>query len=342
MARGAGCEGGKLPFVYLGVPVGASMQRVNAWNPVIDKMKSKLASWKAKMISFGGTLTLVKSVLGSTSLYFTSLFRTPSGVLNKLESIHRNFFWGGGNWESTRFWDHIWWGEVTLGKMFPRLARLEDRVEASIAERGEWVENKWVWKWGWRRNRRGREVGVTTGNFFSSQDTRRLGTKSLDFALIAKLFKKVEHQSEETTQDHSDKSRKVVKKCTLSLAGKDFSIDLIPIKIGSFDIIIGMDWMSNHRATICCAEKIVMIALPDGSVLEVHGEKPKRDIKIVSYMKMRSHLRKECVAFLAHVVDKEIKEKRIQDFPVVRDYPEVFPEELPGLPRIGKWSSKSI
>ncbi|KAJ9545005.1 hypothetical protein OSB04_024712 [Centaurea solstitialis] len=128
------------------------------------------------------------------------------------------------------------------------------------------------------------------------------------------------------------KASKVVKKCTLSLAGKDFSIDLIPIKIGSFDVIIGMDWMSNHRATICCAEKIVMIALPDGGVLEVHGEKPKRDIKIVFYMKMRGHLRKDCVAFMAHIVDKEVKEKRIQDFPVVRDYPEVFPEELPGLP----------
>ncbi|KAJ9544396.1 hypothetical protein OSB04_024103 [Centaurea solstitialis] len=44
------------------------------------------------------------------------------------------------------------------------------------------------------------------------------------------------------------------------------------------------------------------------------------------------HLRKECVAFMAHVVDKDGKEKRIQNFPVVRDYPEVFPEELPGLP----------
>ncbi|KAJ9544712.1 hypothetical protein OSB04_024419 [Centaurea solstitialis] len=99
------------------------------------------------------------------------------------------------------------------------------------------------------------------------------------------------------------KASKVVKKCTLSLAGKDFSIDLIPIKIGSFDIIVGMDWMSNHRATICCAEKIVMLALLEGGVLKVHGDKPRRDIKIVSYMKMRSHLRKECVAFMAHVVD---------------------------------------
>ncbi|KAJ9536729.1 hypothetical protein OSB04_un000114 [Centaurea solstitialis] len=93
-----------------------------------------------------------------------------------------------------------------------------------------------------------------------------------------------------------------------------------------------MDWMSNHQATICCAEKIVRLALPDGSVLEVHGEKPKKDIKLVSFMKMRSHLRKECVAFMAHVVDKKAEEKSLQDIPVVREFPEVFPEELPGLP----------
>src|SRR5581483_4682673 len=49
-------------------------------------------------------------------------------------------------------------------------------------------------------------------------------------------------------------------------------------------------------------------------------------------IKTRSHLRKESVAYLAPIVDKEIKEKRIQDFPVVRVFPEVFPEELPGLP----------
>ncbi|KAJ9566947.1 hypothetical protein OSB04_002913 [Centaurea solstitialis] len=151
-----------------------------------------------------------------------------------------------------------------------------------------------------------------------------------------KINKRSQKLKEEHLIEYSSgekvKANKVVKKCTLSLVGRDFSIDLIPIKIGSFDIIIGMDWMSDNRATICCAEKIVLVTLSDGSVLEVHGEKPKRDIKIVSYMKMRSHLRKECVAFLAHVVDKEVKEKRIQDLPVVRDFPEVFPEELPGLP----------
>ncbi|KAJ9556639.1 hypothetical protein OSB04_011253 [Centaurea solstitialis] len=119
----------------------------------------------------------------------------------------------------------------------------------------------------------------------------------------------IEYSNEEIV-----KASKVVRKCTLGLAGKDFSIDLIPIKIGSFDIIV------------------VRLALPDGSVLEVHVEKPKRDIKLVSFMKMRSHLRKECVASMAHVVDKKAEEKSIQDIPVMREFPEVFPEELPGLP----------
>ncbi|KAJ9544324.1 hypothetical protein OSB04_024031 [Centaurea solstitialis] len=157
---------------------------------------------------------------------------------------------------------------------------------------------------------------------------------SLEFR--PKINKKSQNLNEEHLIEYSNgelvKASKVVKKCTLGLAGEDFSIDLIPIKIGSFDIIVGMDWMPNHRATICCAEKIVRLALPDGGVLEVHGEKPKRDIKIVSFMKMRSHLRKECVAFMAHVVDQKAEKKSIQDIPVVREFPEVFPEELPGLP----------
>jgi hypothetical protein len=64
----------------------------------------------------------------------------------------------------------------------------------------------------------------------------------------------------------------------------------------------------------------------------VHGEKSGKNFRIVTCMKMQKYLKKEYIAFLAHVVDKEIEEARIQDFPVVRDFPEVFPEELPGLP----------
>ncbi|KAJ9539281.1 hypothetical protein OSB04_032014 [Centaurea solstitialis] len=76
---------------------------------------------------------------------------------------------------------------------------------------------------------------------------------------------------------------------------------------------------------------------------QINGARPKEGY---SQLELRRHikiqysvlhenvkpLRKDCVAFMAHVVDKEGKEKQIQNFPVVRDYPEVFPEELPGLP----------
>ncbi|KAK1416690.1 hypothetical protein QVD17_25805 [Tagetes erecta] len=91
------CKRGKLPFQHLGVPVGENLNRIKSWDPVIDKFKGKLSSWKARTLSFGGRLTLVKSVLGSLPIYFMSLFKMPSAVVRKLEGLRRDFLWGGGS-----------------------------------------------------------------------------------------------------------------------------------------------------------------------------------------------------------------------------------------------------
>ncbi|GJR92802.1 putative reverse transcriptase domain-containing protein [Tanacetum coccineum] len=64
----------------------------------------------------------------------------------------------------------------------------------------------------------------------------------------------------------------------------------------------------------------------------MQGEKSVRDLKTVSTIKMRKYLEKECFAFLAHVVEKDPNVKLIQDILVVKDYPKVFLEDLPGLP----------
>ncbi|GJR79110.1 putative reverse transcriptase domain-containing protein [Tanacetum coccineum] len=89
--------------------------------------------------------------------------------------------------------------------------------------------------------------------------------------------------------------------CTLNLLDHAFKINLIPIELGSFDVIIGMDWLAKYHAVIDCAEKIV-----------------------------RHHV------FLAHVTTKEIEdksgEKRLEDVPIVQDFLKVFPEDLSGLP----------
>ncbi|XP_071728625.1 uncharacterized protein [Rutidosis leptorrhynchoides] len=94
MAGRLGCQSGKLPFIYLGLPIGAKMCKIDTWNPVIDKLKSKLSEWRMRTMSFGGRLVLIKSVLTSLPLYYFSLFRAPPCVIKILESVRRSFLWG--------------------------------------------------------------------------------------------------------------------------------------------------------------------------------------------------------------------------------------------------------
>lgn len=75
MAWILGCMGGSFPLTYLGVPVGANMSLRKNWQPIIDKFRAKLSIWKAKSLSFGGRLTLIKYVLNSLLTYYMSLFK---------------------------------------------------------------------------------------------------------------------------------------------------------------------------------------------------------------------------------------------------------------------------
>ncbi|GJU85004.1 putative reverse transcriptase domain-containing protein [Tanacetum coccineum] len=106
----------------------------------------------------------------------------------------------------------------------------------------------------------------------------------------------------------------VLQGCTLALYNHCFKIDLLPTRLGSFDVIIGMDWLSYHRAVIDCYEKIVRIPLPNGEILEVQGERPKKDPGSLACIKA--------------------DEKKLDDIRVVRDFPEVFPDDLSGLPPV--------
>ncbi|GJR66744.1 putative reverse transcriptase domain-containing protein [Tanacetum coccineum] len=123
----------------------------------------------------------------------------------------------------------------------------------------------------------------------------------------------------------------VLKGCTLNLVNHVFEIDLMPIELGTFDVIIGMDWLVKHDAVIVCGEKVVRI--PYGNkMLIVESDKGVSRLKVISCIKARKYVERGCHLFLAHVTENKSKEKRMEDVPVIRDFPEVFPEELPGLP----------
>ncbi|GJX00762.1 putative reverse transcriptase domain-containing protein [Tanacetum coccineum] len=118
-----------------------------------------------------------------------------------------------------------------------------------------------------------------------------------------------------------------------------FDIDLIPVEPDSFDVIVGMNWLAKYHAVIICDERIVCIPYGD-EVLIIEGDGcnggSKSRLNIISCTKTQKYIQKGCQVYLAQVTtkksDDKSKEKRLEDVPIVRDFPEVFPEDLPGLP----------
>ncbi|GJV22759.1 putative reverse transcriptase domain-containing protein [Tanacetum coccineum] len=111
------------------------------------------------------------------------------------------------------------------------------------------------------------------------------------------------------------------------LLGHPFNIDLMPIELGSFDVIIGMDWFMNHHAVIVCDEKIIQIPYGD-EVLIIQGDKSdkgkKSKLSIISCTKTQKHIKRGCLIFLAQVMKKETEDKlvenRLEDVPTLRTF----------------------
>ncbi|GJS72149.1 putative reverse transcriptase domain-containing protein [Tanacetum coccineum] len=103
---------------------------------------------------------------------------------------------------------------------------------------------------------------------------------------------------------------------TLNILNHPFNINVMPVELGSFDAIIGMDWLVKYQVIIMCAEKIVRIPWGNETLI-VHGDRSNRGHEA------------------PHVTTKGIrdksKEKQLEDVPIIRDFPDVFPEDLPEL-----------
>ncbi|GJW93002.1 putative reverse transcriptase domain-containing protein [Tanacetum coccineum] len=123
----------------------------------------------------------------------------------------------------------------------------------------------------------------------------------------------------------------ILRGCTLNLLDHLFKIDLMPIELGTFDVVIGMDWLVNQDAVIVCGKKVVHIPVKNKTLI-IEGDRSTSRLKIISCIKASKYIERGHQLFVAHVTEKEPKEKRLEDVPVIRDFPEVFPDDLPGLP----------
>ncbi|GJR29960.1 RNA-directed DNA polymerase, eukaryota [Tanacetum coccineum] len=137
-ANKLGCLILKAPFLYLGSYVGGNMNRLKSWDDIINRVRRRLSNWKMKMLSIGGRLTLVKSVLGSMPIFHMSLFKVPSGILRTLESIRSQFFNGIDGSKNKVSW--VQWSKVLAPKVNGGLG------VSSLFALNRGLIFKWVWR----------------------------------------------------------------------------------------------------------------------------------------------------------------------------------------------------
>jgi hypothetical protein len=124
----------------------------------------------------------------------------------------------------------------------------------------------------------------------------------------------------------------VYKDVKLVIMGCEFSADLIPLPLHDFDIILGMDWLGRHRAQMDCFAKTITFCGLMGRGVVFRGERNVIPNCFISGMTAQKMVNKGCEVYLAMVMDLNSGNNELANLHIVRDFPDVFPEELPGLP----------
>ena len=131
---------------------------------------------------------------------------------------------------------------------------------------------------------------------------------------------------------HSVSVNSVYKNCPIVIQAREFLVDLITLPFREFDLILGMDWLSKHRAVVDCGQKTVVLRCSNQSEVIVQGIRSGAMSKVNSAMQARRLMRNSCETFLAVILDSKRGQVDVEKIPVVMEFPNVFPEELPSIP----------
>ncbi|XP_073138230.1 uncharacterized protein [Henckelia pumila] len=125
----------------------------------------------------------------------------------------------------------------------------------------------------------------------------------------------------------------IIRGCSIQMQGHELYADLIILKMSDFDVIFGMDWLSCYEATIDCKRRTVSLKTKDGETFLFHATPKNNSSLLISVGKAWQLLNKGCEGFLASVTcNQELPRPKLEDVEVVRDFPEVFPDDIVGLP----------
>lgn len=111
-----------------------------------------------------------------------------------------------------------------------------------------------------------------------------------------------------------------------------FHRDLIRFELDDMDVVLGMDRLSRYRAKILCDEQKVLLRGPNGEYLSYRGNARRLEVKIVTMLKMRKYLNKGHEVYLCTLQDLSIESETLEQSLVVKEFPNVFPKEILGIP----------
>jgi Retroviral aspartyl protease len=116
------------------------------------------------------------------------------------------------------------------------------------------------------------------------------------------------------------------------IAGRDLVVDLTVLDMRDFDVLLGLDWLTRHRAVVDCERRSVRFGDETSEPFYFRGKKSGTRVPIISALQAKHLMSAGCEYYLASVVVTDAKEVDISTVPVAREYPDVFSDELPGLP----------
>ena len=131
---------------------------------------------------------------------------------------------------------------------------------------------------------------------------------------------------------HNVSVNNIYRNCPIVIQTKEFLADLITLPFREFDFIIGMDWLSKHRAVVDCGQKTIVLRCSDQTEVIVQGIGSSVMSNVISTMQARRIMRKGCETFLAVILDSKRGQVDVEKIPVLREFLNVFPKELPGIP----------
>ncbi|XP_073024357.1 uncharacterized protein [Primulina eburnea] len=130
------------------------------------------------------------------------------------------------------------------------------------------------------------------------------------------------------------RSAEMIYGCEFRYEDNVIELDCIVLEISDFDCIVGIDTLKRYRATVDCFQKVVKFRPDMTDHWTFYGKGSRAKIPFISVLSMNRLLQKEAECFLVYAIDISRSVHKLADIPIVSEFSDVFPDEIPGFPPV--------